>query len=258
MKFFMAVLALVIAADAQAWGCAYEKKLEQSLDVSGSDLLAVAAGAGDLEISGVGGSSEVVIRGTVCVSDEDWLDQVRIDAVPGERAQVNVSLPDLGSGWSLWGSRYAYVDVVLEVPRDLALEVRDSSGDIEMRDIAAVSVRDSSGDIDIRGAAGPVQIQDSSGDIEVADLEQGLTIVSDSSGDIRGNDIGGDVRVVADSSGDIRFSGVGQDVIVEKDSSGDISARDVGGDFQVLKDSSGEISSSEVRGEVLIPEHKTR
>jgi hypothetical protein len=258
MRKWIGILAVLASVDAMAWECRYERNIEQTLDVSGSESLAIAAGAGDLEITGVRGQKKVSIRGTACASKEEWLDDIRIETEAGEQARLGVVLPGTDNhwSWSSWGSRYAYLDLVLEVPRNLALDVRDSSGEINMADVGAVKVGDSSGDLDIRGAGGSVEISDSSGDISVRDVEGDLTIVSDSSGAILGQDIDGSVRVISDSSGGMRFEGVSGNVVVERDSSGDIRVARVGGDFTVLRDGSGDIRSAAVEGKVSIPRGK--
>jgi hypothetical protein len=247
-----AVLIFVASAPLQAWQCAYDKRIDQVLDVSGSSILDVAAAAGDLEINGESGTNEVKIRGKVCVSEEEWLDEVTIETSKGDRAMVSVVIPD-SDGWTIWGSRYAYVDLELVVPDGLNLDIRDSSGDIEIENVAAVEVKDSSGDIRITGASGPVVIRDSSGDIRVQDLASDFTVISDSSGEIRGKDIEGSARVESDSSGDILFSRIGQNVVVERDSSGDIDVESVEGDFIVQRDGSGSIHSKDVKGKVELP-----
>lgn len=252
----LALFMLLFGSNAAAWDCKFKVELDESLDVSSSESLSIIVGAGDLKISGISGSSEVAIHGTVCVSEEEWLDQVQIEATTGDTAEITVSLPD-SDGWSLWGNRYAYVDLELEVPNSLALQLQDSSGDIEVESTASLSVKDSSGDIEITDVSGNLEISDSSGDIKVLDLEGDLTIISDSSGDIRGADIEGNVLVESDSSGDIRFTRVGRDVVVERDSSGDIEVDTVAGDFTVLKDGSGDIDSKRVEGKVSIPDHKS-
>ena len=211
MMKWMAVFFLVLCAPAQAWECKYDKRIEQALNVSGSDLLKVAAAAGDLEITGESGRSEVEIRGRVCVSEEEWLDEATIEISTGEVASIAVVLPD-SNGWSLWGNRYAYIDLELLVPNGLDLDVKDSSGDIEIENVAAVRLKDSSGDIEINDVAGTVEIKDSSGDIRVQDVAGDFTVHSDSSGQIRGSDIEGNVLVENDSSGDIRFTNVGRNV----------------------------------------------
>jgi hypothetical protein len=253
----LAVLTLLFCASAQAWECKFQRELDQTLNVSDSELLAIAAGAGDLVINGVAGVDEVTISGKVCASREEWLNESRIETDSGEQAEINVILPSTDGNWSMWGNHYAYIDLELQVPEDLDLQIRDSSGDIEIEDVAAVDVKDSSGDIKIDRASGNLILADSSGDIRVTEIGGDITVVSDSSGDIRGKHIDGNVLVESDSSGDIRFSDVALDVIVERDSSGDITAESVGGDFKVLKDGSGDINSSDIKGTIDIPDHKS-
>ena len=240
---------------ASADWCKFEKEIDLTIDVSASDVLAISAAAGDLDIIGVSGSGQAVIRGKACASKEAWLEESGVSTTTGQRAQINVNLPDAsGSGWSLFGDSYAWLDLHIEVPQDLALDIKDSSGDVSLKSTATVRLQDSSGDIDIEDALGPVAIRDSSGDIDIDEVKGNLTIEADSSGDIYARDINGMVLIKQDSSGDIRVSHVSEDVVVERDSSGDISARNVGGDFRVLKDGSGEIRSSDVMGEVHIPQ----
>ena len=255
---FWAVLLICLVAyqfstDVSADWCKYEKNIDLTLDVSASDLLAISAGAGDLEVTGVSGSDKAVIHGKACASKEKWLEESEVHISSGRRAEIDVDLPQADSGWLSFGSNYAWIDLEVRVPEDLALEVNDSSGDIFLSNIAAVELQDSSGDIEIEDARGAVTIRDSSGDIDVDVASGDLTIVSDSSGDIYASEIDGTVLVEQDSSGDIRISHVSKDVVVERDSSGDITVIDVGGDFRVLKDGSGSIRSDDVAGEVQLP-----
>ncbi len=239
---------------ASADWCKYEKDIEMTLDVSQSEVLAISAAAGDLKITGVSNSGIAVITGKACASKEKWLEASQVEVITGEEAQINVNLPDTDGGFSFIGNNYVWLDLKIELPEDLALNVRDSSGDIEIKNVASVQLQDSSGDIDIRQTSGAISIRDSSGDIYVEDAGGDFTIVSDSSGDIRAVGVNGSVLIKNDSSGDIHISQVSQNVTVERDSSGDISVRDVGGDFRVLKDGSGEISAQNVAGEVQLPE----
>jgi hypothetical protein len=246
------ILILAASAPAQAWQCKYDKRIDDVLEVSSSEVLEVAAAAGELRITGEPGIHEVRIRGDACASEEEWLDEISIETSSGRRASVSVVLPD-SEGWSLWGSKYVYVDLELVVPEGLDLDVRDSSGDMKISNVAGLAVQDSSGEIEITDAAGPVEIRDSSGEIRIDRVAGDLTIVSDSSGGIRGTDIAGDVRVESDSSGDIRFTRVGRSVVVERDSSGDIDVESVEGDFIVMRDGSGSIHSKDVKGKVDTP-----
>jgi hypothetical protein len=250
---FITCLALV-TTPALAWECEHERNIERELNVGDARELIVEAAAGDLEIKGVEGLELVRARAKICASSEDWMNEAELLMEGGGSARIATQLPRTdGMGW---GSRYAYMDLVLEVPADLPLDVRDSSGDVEISGVASLALRDSSGDIEVEGVLGDVILEDSSGDIDLLDIEGNVTVEQDSSGDIDGRGVRGMVLVARDSSGDIRFRDVRDDFVVERDSSGDIVADRVGGDFRVLKDSSGEIRHDEVAGEVAIPEEK--
>lgn len=238
MSKWIAVFTACFAMGAQADSCEFQKEIDESLDLSGSDSLSIAAAAGELDIRGTSGSDQARIRGRVCVSEEQWLDQSNVSMRSGRNAEIGVVLPDIDGGFSVFGSRYAYIDLEIDVPDTIALNVRDSSGDLDIQNVASLELQDSSGDIDIDSTTGSVSIQDSSGDIDA-------------------QYIGGTFTIVSDSSGDIYVTDVEQDVIVERDSSGDITAEDVGGNFAVLRDSSGDIDSKRISGDIDIPENKS-
>jgi DUF4097 and DUF4098 domain-containing protein YvlB len=241
------------SSNATADWCKFEKDINLTLDLATSETLAIKAGAGELDVVGVPGSKQAVITGKVCASKEAWLEESGVSTSSGKHAEISVDLPNTDGGWTSWGNNYVSLDLRVEVPENLTLEIKDSSGDVFLKNIASVQVFDSSGDIEIEDARGHVSINDSSGDIDIDTSEGDITIESDSSGDINASDISGSVLVVQDSSGDIDVSRVSDNVIVESDSSGDISASDVGGDFRVLKDGSGGISSHDVMGEIQVP-----
>lgn len=249
-----ALLLIQFSTKASAESCKFEKTIDKTLDVSNSELLAISARAGELDIVGVPGAGQAVIHGRVCASKQSWLEQSEVITTPGKQAEIVVDLPDADGGWTSFGSNYVWMDLRIEVPDKLALDVQDSSGDMSLKNIAAVQIKDSSGEIEVQNARGPVSISDSSGDIEVNESDGDVTIESDSSGDIDVTGVNGTVLVKSDSSGDIEVSDVSNDVVVERDSSGDISVNDVDGDFRVLKDGSGGIRSRNVKGEVDIPE----
>lgn len=247
------LLTMLLTGSAQASSCKFEKSIDVTLDLTGTELLSVAAAAGDLSISGRPGATEARVRGKLCVSEEDWLSEAAVHTEGGRNASVAVSLPRTG-GWGFVPDRYAYLDLDIEVPADLALDIRDSSGDVKVRGTGPVNIHDSSGDIELEDVNGSAVLKDSSGDIELRRIDGDVTVRQDSSGDIYGRDIRGSVLIEHDSSGDIRFEQVSGDYVVERDGSGDIVARTVGGDFRVLRDGSGEVRHADVAGAVEIPE----
>lgn len=256
IRFWATLLAGLImyqySINVSADWCEFEKEIDLTLDVSDSDTLVITAAAGDLDIRGVAGTKQAVIHGKVCVSKQAWLENAGIEVVEGKRAKIFVNLPDSTGGWSLFGGSYATLDLEIELPQNIALEVKDSSGDATFRNIGAMQLQDSSGDIEIEDAAGPLSIKDSSGDIEIAHVGNAVSI-RDSSGDIEIDQLVGDLTIEADSSGDIRATNIDGTVLVKKDSSGDISVKHVTGDFRVLIDGSGSIRSEDVQGKIETP-----
>jgi len=258
IRFWASLLVCLLifqySSSATADWCKYTTDIELTLDLSDSETLAISAAAGELEIIGVAGADEAVIRGKVCASKEAWLEESRIATTSGKQAQINVVLPEHESGWSIIGGNYLRLDLRIEVPENLTLEIRDSSGDLSLKNVADVNLQDSSGDINIENARGELVIRDSSGDINIDQLDGNLTIIADSSGDIYVENVRGEVLIKRDSSGDIRVAHVSENFIVELDSSGDINARDIGGDFRVYKDGSGGIYYKDIKGQTELPD----
>jgi hypothetical protein len=253
---------------ARASECKYSRSIEEAMDASGATELQLEAGAGFLRIEGSEGSSEVRIDGHACASKESLLDRIELTSRrDGDRLIVKV---DIDTDWS-WGNQYARLDLTIEVPTSLALSVDDSSGEIDIRDIAAIDLRDSSGSIDIVGVAGDVRIRDSSGEIDlervggavrlrdssgsidISDVGQGVEIEEDGSGEIYITTVKGDVEIGSDGSGGITIRDIGGHVTIGSDGSGSISVVSVGGDFTVRSDGSGSISIDEVKGRVRTP-----
>jgi DUF4097 and DUF4098 domain-containing protein YvlB len=253
-----ALVATVASGGVQASDCRFEKTIELTLNLSGSEELSIAAKAGDLEVTGHDDLGEARIVGKVCASNAEWLDETRVLTEGGRQASIAVETPAMEDGWTFFSTRYVYVDLEIDVPNatalDLALDIQDSSGDVTVRGTGPVNLHDSSGDITLEDVNGGVVLKDSSGDIDLRRITGDVTVRQDSSGDIYGNDIRGSVLIENDSSGDIRFEGVQGDYVVERDSSGDIVAKTVSGAFRVLNDGSGDVSYTDVSGEVEVPE----
>ena len=274
MRFLVFTTLLLFTLNANAGNCKYDKQIEMQLDLDKASMLFITARAGELKIKGSDSASHAEIKAKACASEEDWLDQMDVEVLEGENSEINVIVPDYDSLSSSWGDKYVYIDLEITVPSDLALNVKDSSGDLTIDHVASLDLQDSSGAMDITDVNGAVIISDSSGEIELQSVEGGvsitdssgdmkifdvigdLTVISDSSGDIDVRDVEGSVRVLADSSGGIDVRDVSHNVVVEKDSSGDISVENIDGDFEVHRDGSGSIYSKKVAGTVTVPKGK--
>lgn len=252
----LAASAALVSFSALASDCAFRADRSLDIDVKGIEALRLDTVAGDLRVEGVAGLDHVEVRATACASQKSALDGMRLDEKrDGATVTAKTVIPDDRFRWRLFGSIYAYMDVVVRMPETLKLVVRDSSGDLAVSHLrAGLDLTDSSGDIDIRDMAGDLVISDSSGDMDIANVKGNVTVRVDSSGDIRITNVSGDAIVKTDSSGDIEFKRIGGDARVDQDSSGDIDFADIGRNAIAGSDSSGSINASNVRGDFTVKE----
>lgn len=257
MTRLIAIAALAVASgvSAQDRECRYEADRAANINASASDQLELIARSGSLRVEGRSGLSAVRVRGRACASSEDLLDQLRLET--GSRGGVvRVEVPEIDQGRFSWGrDRYAYLDLVLEVPEGMTAEIEDGSGETFLSGLGEIVLDDGSGELTLENIMGDVYIDDGSGEITMRGIDGDVTI-DDGSGDIDIVDVTGAVSV-EDGSGGIGIKGVGGNVRID-DGSGSISVADVRGDFTVTDDGSGSIRHSGVQGQVRIPEKRRR
>jgi hypothetical protein len=240
---------------------------ERSFDVPSSGLrtLAFKLGSNDLVVEGAPGLAAIEVRGRACASDAAWLDELTVEQKrDGDRVTITPHAGhDLHSG-------YAYVDLRVRVPSNLAVVADGDSGDVEARGIASLDFESSSGDLVADHVAGKLGAEVSSGDVRASDVGD-VEIRRTSSGDITLHDVHGpaniaragsgdlqvdgaaSVSIGTVGSGDVRIADASSDVSIESVGSGDISVSDVGGDFRVGSRGSGDVSHRNVRGKVSVP-----
>jgi DUF4097 and DUF4098 domain-containing protein YvlB len=219
--------------------------------LAGVKRIAISARAGDLEIRGQRGASQVTARGKACASEQKLLDQIRIELrLDGEVLRVNALMPDTEADDAPRHAQ-ASLDLNLEVPDNLPVEVIDSSGEAEIEGLAALTMTDSSGELRISRIAGDLEVTDSSGDLWIDEIGKNVR-VRDSSGEVRVEDVHGDVEVEADGSGSLSFDRVGRNLMIGRDGSGDIRIASVEGDARIDSDGSGDIRITSVKGDARI------
>lgn len=248
MVTWLPLLALLSAAPAPAVQCEFTAERTATLPVNGVELVRIGARAGNLRVEGRPGLREVRARGTACAWSRQALEATRIRVErTGDQGSLIVEVPEMGGD-----DGYAMLSLVIEVPEGLALEVMDSSGDIEMERVGALKLTDSSGNIWVRDVRGSLDIEDSSGNVDIDEVS-GDVRLSDSSGDLTVRTVEGSVLVEEDSSGNIDISQVRGNASVRLDSSGDIRVATIRGDFTVDRDASGSIRYRDVDGRVRLP-----
>ena len=189
------VLALMLCPTALAWECEEQRVVEQELDIGSLRDIQVEAGAGKLEIVGVKADDMVSIRAELCASDKEMLEKMDIEtAVEEDFVGVATYIP---KSWT--GNYNAKIDLYLQVPKNSAMDVKDSSGDLRIAKVGSVNLVDSSGGITIKDIAGEVVLSDSSGGIDIKDI--GSAEISDSSGGIDASNVTGDFTIHVEMDG---------------------------------------------------------
>lgn len=228
-SFIVMMMFLASFADA-AWND-YSTVRELKMDADGIESLQIDAGAGSMEIKGVSGLDKLVVIATVVVSELDEDDALKlIDKKMrlsldrnGDRAKLDAFFEE---GLLGFGSD-ASINLEISLPTGTAIQIDDSSGSIDLLDIAAdVSIDDGSGSIEARGVAN-ISIDDGSGSIDVVSASGDVSIV-DGSGSIKVRSVAGSVTI-DDGSGSIKVSDVEQDLTIVDDGSGGFSYSDVRG-----------------------------
>jgi hypothetical protein len=221
MRLPLATLALAVALPASVSAQDYDAPRNATVNASGATLLRIDARAGMLRVTGRADITEVRVRGTARASSRDLLEDIKLEATRnGNEVVIRVVMPEQrDSGWN-W---QALLDLVIEAPATLPLDIDDTSGDMTIESVAAkIRIEDNSGNIRVRDAGGDVWISDSSGGIDVSGVKGSVDVDEDSSGEIEIYDVTGSVHVGRDSSGSIDVSRVGGDFVVERDGSGSI------------------------------------
>ena len=222
MPKHLVTLALAATIPAAALAQDYDAPRNATVNASGATTLRIDARAGNLRVTGRADITEVRVRGTARASNKGLLEDIKLEAVrTGNEIHVRADIPEQrGNNWR-WNEQ-AMLDLVLEVPAALPLDIEDTSGDIVVEGVAAkVRIDDNSGDIRVR-ETGDVWISDNSGGIDIRNVKGSVDIDEDSSGEIEVYDVTGSVHIGRDSSGGIDVSRVGGDFVVERDGSGSI------------------------------------
>ena len=179
--------------------CQYDDTWTESVSASGISALRLLADAGNLRIEGRSGINTIRVRATACSDDRATLDEIDFDFFfSGSTLELESFAP-----------RYddSRIDLIIEVPMDLAVAIFHEEGDIEISDVDVVFVDDESGHIELNNITFDVDIEDESGNIDIFHVGGDVTI-EDGAGDIDVDDVGGDFVVLFDSSGAIRHRNV--------------------------------------------------
>lgn len=253
MRTEIAILALTAALTTTVPAiaeCRFEEPRDVSAAAAGVSSVRIDASSGSLDVIG-GRGATIKASGTACVSDRAYLGETKLTLrKEGSTLVIEAHTAEARGGW--FGSSYATLPFVVELPSNVPVEIEDGSGPLMVRGISTVSIRDGSGPIEVSDVTGDLRVRDGSGSMFLERIG-GTIRIQDGSGSIDVKGVGRDVIVEDDGSGSIDIRDVTGSVRIEDDGSGSIEVRNIGGDSTVLDDGSGGISFKDVRGRVSIP-----
>jgi len=217
--------------------------------VDGASVLALDVGAGYLRVQGTRSALDVRVTGTAHAATAATLDAIQITSRrSGDTIFVAGILPPSRRG----GGAAATLDVMVQLPPSLTLDVTDSTGESTFRNVGPLRVRHGDGDLDIDSVGGKLDIVDGRGDMIVANVNGDVHVI-DGDGSINLSNIAGSVTIPRDGSGEIQIAAVGGDVTVGSKTSGEVEARGVGGNLAISANGNGSIEYRDVKGHVAIP-----
>ncbi|GEM_PF-1684416 len=203
-----------------------------TLNTSGIERIIIDAGAGSLEVIGVDNADEISVDADILTTEER---DYRLSLVRNGKDAKLIAIPNTKNRGS-W-RKSPRIDLKVNLPSDLAVDIEDSSGDLRVENI------------DNR-----LRVDDSSGNI-VIDTIGGATLVEDSSGNIKINNVAGDVNV-DDGSGNINITSTIGDIFID-DGSGDVKVIDTDGAV-TIDDGSGDIYVKKATGLTIIDDGSGR
>lgn len=212
---------------------------ELTLGTSQLTELTAITGAGELNIVGVKGLTQVKV-------------QADIYHYQGQSAELTLvkdgksALLKAGFDSSISFNRSPYIDLTIQVPARFALNIDDGSGPIDIRQVNAnITLDDGSGSINIEGGKN-LAITDGSGSISLAKIDGNINL-DDGSGAIDITQVKGNVAV-EDGSGSLSISNVSGVVTID-DGSGDINVEDTQG-LTIVDAGSGDVHFDNINGPV--------
>ena len=233
--------------------CKFKAPRNAAIDLAGVHTLVIDLGQHNLHLNGTPAST-ARLSGRACASSQDRLNQLRVTQ-RREGDRLILTAESVSSNWSinLFGvSRYAYLDLRLDIPANLPVELAVGSGDADVVGIARLSSRTGSGDLHVHGISGRFDAQVGSGDIEADGIGE-IHVASVGSGDFKAHDVRGDVQIGSIGSGSAGLRKVGGNVVVDSIGSGDLSVDGIAHDLHVRKVGSGDVNHNAVAGRVDIP-----
>ena len=256
MKFIMLIMFIFpLAVSAKTYG---EIK-ELSLSSEGISEMKMDCGAGFIKVKGVEGLNEIKVRADVIAGNKkgeelrEFIEE-NVDLSlkrHGDRAVLKsrIEPPNFSFSFFSWKKNGNRIDLTVEVPKEMNIEIKDGSGAIELKNINGdVDIDDGSGAMYVSDVKGELEIHDGSGSMEINNVV-GKTEIHDGSGGLDIQNVKGEINI-KDGSGSIGIKDIIGSITIT-DGSGNINVEMVKGDVGI-GDGSGSLWTTDIDGNVEI------
>lgn len=246
------VVLLLAPLTAFAAPCKFESPRNFQLNLAGVKSVQISVHSQDLHVIGNGSSKGLSLTGRACASDKSALEQLQVTQQrDGDQLRIDIAAKQRSS-FRLFGSSYANLDVTVNLPASIPLNVSVGSGAADVRGVQELQSIVGSGDLHVRQVAGKFSTSVGSGDVDATDVGS-LDAGSVGSGDLKVSGVKGDAKVGSIGSGDVTLRQIGGTVSAGTLGSGDLTVNDVSGDLTLGAKGSGEVNHSGVKGKVNVP-----
>ncbi|MDX1708090.1 MAG: hypothetical protein R3274_05780 [Desulfobacterales bacterium] len=250
MRKYLVCILMLLPLAAMADPIERSKHLE--MPIKDVKILQITCAAGFLELYGVDGAGRINVTATIKISGIN-----RNEVADFTARHVQLSLKKR-SHKAILESVFkdqnrmkadAKIDLIVSIPKHLAVQIDDGSGYILVSDLDAdLKIVDGSGSISIRDIQGNVTVEDGSGKLHIADIKGNLE-VKDGSGSMLVDQIKGNARLI-DSSGQMTIKDIDGNLTI-RDGSGGIEIINVTQNVLIKEAGSGNLEIDGVKGKVI-------
>jgi hypothetical protein len=236
--------------EAGAGGCTLVAHDTMTVSAVGLEGVRVRARPGSVRVEGRAGATMVRVVGRRCASRAEVLEALWFDVGrEGSTLALEVRSPE--HLFSRSAATVARVDLVLEVPPTLILDIRSSLGDVELFDVGPARVENGVGAVRVSGLNGSLVVKSGPGRVDVADV-RGSATLDVRSGSVEVDGVAGDVTIGRNRAGPIDIRHVQGKVTIARGQAGDVRVRAVTGDLVVGRMREGTLQHEDVGGRVRL------
>lgn len=225
----------------------YQETKTLSVPMGNATSFHIDAAAGFLKIIGNDSLSDIKVTAEIYADD----DNIKLILKPsGDKIVLEADANAFrGSNFS-WVGESPRIDLTVEVPSKMKLDIRDGSGHISITSINNnININDGSGSMAISNIKGNMNIDDGSGSLEIENVE-GNIMIDDGSGSLDIKHVSGTLEI-EDGSGGLDVYDVGGLVTID-DGSGSINVKKLKSGLTIIEEGSGGLKMSDIEGPVSI------